>query len=297
MEDVVFKVHWLAFTVHAPIDDAFILYDVLFKEKFGELEPLGHGGRGFRDIHRSLLEFKIYTTPIRDNGNYFHFEIPGAACDVIDWKYLQALGEYLEGNFDKYTFTRLDIAFDHVPFTPQQVEEAIKENELRSLAKRETLQMHISPFEKRDDGEEGTYTVEFGSRSSERMIRVYNRRGFTRLEFEVKDKRATLIAKQVFLTIDIDQWFYLLLAHLLDYIDFKTDWWEAFKDSANRAGATVSSPKEIAMSKVVHWLDKQVAPALSVAADVLPPEFMDELLKRGRRRRGAKYSLLLDKLE
>lgn len=296
MEEILeigYRVHWIAFTVHAPIDQAFLLYDLLFKEHFGDMEPLGHGGRGFKEIYHSRLEFKIYLNPV-GNKEFFHYEIPGSACDCIDWSYLVALGDLLEGNFpDQYKFTRFDFAFDNVPFTPQQVEEAIKNNDLRSLGKRETLEIHSSPFEERDNGEMGTYTVQFGSRTSERMIRVYNKRGFTRLEFQMKDRRAQLVARQVCTSTKQTTWYYIVLAHLLDYIEFKTDWWEAFVDGNERANAKVSTVKELSMSKLVQWLDKQVIPALSVAMDVLPKETIDSMIKRGRQRRGVRYNLLL----
>jgi hypothetical protein len=58
-----FGVHWLSFTVHASREEAFMIYDILFKSTFGDLEELGHGGRGFKEIYHSLLEFKIYLTP------------------------------------------------------------------------------------------------------------------------------------------------------------------------------------------------------------------------------------------
>ena len=250
MQEMVYKIHWLAFTVHAPNEQAFNLYNLLFKEHFGDLEALGHGGRGFKTIFHSLLEFKIYLNPVLDNGDYFHFEIPGQACDVLPPDYFLALGEYLEGNFpDQYNFTRFDFAFDHVPFTPLQTEQAIIENKIRSLGKRESLQLHESPYEKREDGIEGTHTVEFGSRKSERMIRVYDKRGFTRLEFQVKDKRAQLITKSVFKRQDKGEWFYIMLAHLLDYIEFKTDWWAAFVEGTARAGETVTTAKELSTRK------------------------------------------------
>lgn len=292
--EIGYRVHWLSFTVHAPMEQAFLLYDILFKEHFGVMEALGHGGRGFKEIYHSRLEFKIYLNPV-GNQEYFHYEIPGAACDCIDAGYLVALGELLEGNFkDQYKFTRFDFAFDHVPFTPQQVEEAIKNNALRSLGKRETLEVHSSPFAERENGEIGTYTVEFGSRTSERMIRVYNKRGFTRLEFQMKDKRAHLVAKQVCTCTQQTVGYYIVLAHLLDYIDFQTDWWETFKDGTERAQAKVSTPREISMSKMVRWLDKQVTPALSVIRDVYPLELLESMIKRGRERRGVRYNLLLE---
>lgn len=298
MEEITYRIHWLAFTVHANMEDAFTLYDVIFKEIFGELEPLGHGGRGFKEIQHALLEFKIYLSPVSGNGSYFHIEIPGSACDALEWQHFQALGEYLKGNFpDKYKFTRLDFAFDHVPFSPEQIEEAIGDNNLRSLAKRETLKIHASPYAPKENGEIGTYTVELGSMTSERMITVYNKRGYTRLEFQMKDDRAQLVTCGLLSASSESLWFSIVISHLLDYVDFKAPWWNDFVSGHARAGAKISDPREITVTKIVNWLDFQVAPALSVAIDILPKDQIDNMLRRGRRRRGARYQLLLDSVQ
>lgn len=293
MADIQYQIHWLAVTVHAPSDDAMTIYNTLFKETFGELESLGHGGRSFKEIYHGLLEFKLYLKPV-GQGEFFHFEIPGQACECITWEYFKALGELLEGNYpEKYNFTRLDFAFDYVPFSPEQVEQAIKDGDVRSLAKRETLSVNSSPFEKRDNGEIGTYTVNFGSRSSERMIRVYNRRGFTRLEFQTKDRRANVIVKQLFRCAAVSEWASLMVGHVRDFVDFGPNWWKEFTQGNLRAWETVSSPKETTKAKLIHWIDKQISPALSVAVDILPEYAMKAILDQGRKRRGARYDLLL----
>jgi hypothetical protein len=126
------------------------------------------------------------------------------------------------------------------------------------------------------------------------MIRVYNKRGFTRLELELKDKRADLVARELFQTDDISKWFEILVKHLKDFIDFDAIWWCDLVGGIGRAWANVSKPKDIEMGKLIHWIDHQVAPALSVLVDTQPEELMNVLLKRGRERRGIKYSLLLD---
>jgi hypothetical protein len=296
MTDITSRIHWLSFTIHAPVESAFILYDLVFKDLFGPLQCLEHGGRSFRLIHKNAMEFKIYTDPVTNQGEYFHYEIPGSACDCIDWARFYALYDLLEGNFkDKYSFTRLDFAFDYVPFEPHQIKEAVMNEQLRSLAKRQTLEIHESPLAHREgEGQElGTSTVSLGSRTSERMIRVYDKRGFTRLEMELKDKRADLVAKQLLALPDESLWFTVAQAHLLDYVDFKTDWWELFITSNKRAGATISNPTDISMGKMINWLDKQVGPALSVAVDILPEGVLTSIVQRGRRRRGERYGLLL----
>jgi DNA relaxase NicK len=294
MTDITSRIHWLSFTVHAQKEEVFILYDLVLKDIFGPLQCLEHGGRGFHLIHKNALEIKIYSDPVSSLKHYFHYEIPGSACDCINWDRFFALYDLLESNYkDKFSFTRLDYAFDNVPFEPNQVKEAILNKDLRSLAKRETLHIHESPLEKREGEGIGTSTVTLGSRTSERMIRVYDKRGFTRLEIELKDKRADLVAKQLLALPEERLWFTVAQAHLLDYVDFKTDWWELFITSNKRAGATISNPTDISMGKLVNWIDRQVGPALSVAVDVLPEGVLNSIVERGRRRRGERYGLLL----
>jgi DNA relaxase NicK len=298
MTDFRYGVHWLSFVVFASKEDASKLYDGLFKNLFGDLDSLGHGGRGFKEIWHSLLEFKVYVSPIDGKDKYFHFEIPGRACELIDphifWRLEQHLSFVYE---DQYHYTRMDFAFDEMPFTPQDIENAISAGDVRSHAKRETLKVHKSPFEKKDDGEQGTHTVEFGSRQSERMIRVYDRRGFTRLELELKQKRANLVAKQIFNSNDPSEWYLIVLSHLQDYVEFHTDWWKEFVSSSGRARAIVSTPKEISQEAITDWLENQVASALSVINDVRDDAFVNDLIVLGRekRKRVKRYNLLLAK--
>ena len=297
MEKVTFGIHWLAFTIHAPRDQAFNIYDILLKDRFGEMVEMGHGGRGFKEIWHSLMEFKIYLNPVQEDREYFHYEIPGQACELISWDYFHALGALLESNYkDAYNFTRLDFAFDNLGFTPEQAEQEIIENNIRTLGKRENLVVHKSPLGKRDNGEIGTYTVEFGLREADRRIRIYNKRGYTRLEIETRDFRAQIIAQDLLLAEDVSKWFSISIGHLRDYIDFYTDWWQEFISGEARAWATIGDAKELTVTRMVNWLDRQVMPALSVAIDILPPEAIDKLIKRGRSRRGAKYDNLLENM-
>lgn len=294
MSDVTFGTHWLSFTVHAPKENAFALYDNLFREEFGDLIDMQHGGKYFKEVYQSTFGFKLYLSPSTGSKEYFFFEIPGEACEHILWAYYQALEIYMSGNFPgNYAYKRIDLAFDHVGFTPHSIRAALDEGLVRSLAKRESFQIDESPFKLKENGDLGTCTVYFGDRSSERMIRVYDQRGFTRLEFEVKERRADLVAKDIFNCDDPDRYFSVMIGHLRDFTDFNTEWWESFVSGEARANATVSKAKEVSLAKLTRWLDKQVAPALSVAADTLPESFLTTMVKRGRNRRGPKYNHLL----
>jgi len=294
VNEFIYGVHWLSVVVTGPKENAFMLYDLFFKDLFGELQSMGHGGRGFDQIWHSLLEFKVYISPRHGGIEYFNIEIPGQACELISWQLFQGLDDVLRSNYpNDYHYTRLDFSFDELSFSPQDAEDAISNNQVRSLAKRETLIVHKSPFEKRDNGEIGTHTIEFGSRFSERMIRIYNRRGFTRLEIELKKNRADLIAKQIFSAQDVSEWWPIMISHLRDYIDFKTDWWDEFINGVGRARAIVSSPKEMSAERITRWLEKQVAPSLSAIHDMRPDYFLKDLIMQGRIKRGTRFDLLL----
>ena len=78
-----FRVHWLSFTVNAEKHKGHILYTALFEDHFGPLEYLGHGGRGFREIHMASIGVKLYLEPVKQDFEYFHLEIPGLACEVL----------------------------------------------------------------------------------------------------------------------------------------------------------------------------------------------------------------------
>jgi hypothetical protein len=298
MSDIIGKVHWLAFTVHAPNDEAFAIYDNLFRSEFGPLQPLFGGGRGFRLILQNRINMKIYTNPISSIGDYFSYEIPGSACDCILPERYYELADFMHSNYkDAYKFTRLDYAFDNVQFTPKQAFDAVRANQVRTLAKRDTLEGRAGPFQKKDNQEIGTSSMQLGSRLSERIIRVYDLHGFNRLEMEMKGKRAQSIAKLLLSSEDTDNWPIIMQSHLLDFVDFYTDWWKEFIADNKRANLKISEPALIEFIKSFTWIARQVAPVLSVLFDILPLEIFFEIIEYGRRRRGHKYDFLLKKRE
>ena len=291
-----YGIHWLSFVVHDGRENALLLYDLFFKDLFGELQDKEHGGRGFNEVWSGLLEFRVYLTPSHGEDEYFYFEIPGQACEQIHWKILQGLDKVLRTNFPgRYRYSRLDFAFDDLPFTPQDIESAVKGGRVRTSATRDTLTISRRPFERQENGQVGTHTVNLGSRQSERMIRVYDRRGFTRLEMELKDKRADLVAKEILQASDVGDWFGIGLAHLLDYVSFDSPWWKEFVSGTGRAWATVTTPREITEEKMTRWINHQVAAALSVLHDIKPDGFLDDVIRMGRvkRKRDKRYALLL----
>lgn len=297
-----FRIDWLSVTVHASITYAESIWRDFFQEHLGDLQDTGHGGRGFKVLQFAELGAKMYTIPTGD-GAYFHIELPGKACACIPPDTFRALMQYLETKekveITKFKVKRLDFAFDHVPFTPEMFEQAIQENRVRSLTQRESLKVIDSPFRRREDESGiGCKTVYFGSPSSTRKVRVYNKRGPVRLELELRDIRADYVARVV-LTHEKD-WLTAAIAHVRDFIDIYVDeertalagWWQEFIDDVSRAYATVYSSKEISKERIKAWFENQVAVWLFVLKTI-EPEFLEKIAAEAPERLKPHHELLL----
>jgi hypothetical protein len=203
-----FRIHWLAITVWGSQRKALALKDDWFSDYLGAMQVTGHGGRGFKAMFSSLGEARLSTLPVglpedELKKQYFHLELPGQACDAIpDHVFQQFLTELK--SHEKFSVTRVDLTWDGVPFTPAQVKQAVDQDQVRSLVKRKTMVFTSGDYAEKDNGEVGTTTLSLGSRQSTRMLRVYDKRGPVRLEFQVREDRATAIIKEVF-TQPVDQ--------------------------------------------------------------------------------------------
>lgn len=299
---ITFQVHWLSVTVWANEDYGLKMWEVWFEHDLGPLHPTGHGGKGFRKLYKALVESKLYTTPINqdilEGKEYFSIELPGKACEAIEDKLIQ---EFIvtTDRFEDAKITRLDMAWDGVGFEPETVKQAIDNEQLRSYARRSSMQYIIHPYEQREDGQLGTSAVRLGSNQSSRLLRVYDKHGPVRVELQSRDKRADLIARDV-LRLLPRQWFDPALGHLRDYIDFidpetkvLLPWWSQFIHNQDRAQKVVADAKQVELSRLVAYLKKQASPSLSVMADVIGAHSVDALIIEGRRTRGKKYDGLL----
>ena len=167
-----------------------------------------------------------------------------------------------------------------------------------SLAKREKIKINQSPFQLSDDGKrEGTTTVYLGRNSSQRMVRVYDRRGPVRLELQLRDDRAHAVALDIF-SKPYPDWEMTAKSHLRQYVDFKnTDWWSLFVSMVVRASLIITSARQVTFAKLEGWLDKQVSVALSVWFDVQGEQaqaaFFD-MLRKARRRNRSRYAAVLE---
>lgn len=259
---------------------------------------LGHGGKGFRGLYKALVESKLYVDPIDQENPYFAFDFPGSACDAIPDKVIQEFIIVLN-RWEKARNTRLDLAWDGTPFTPEQVKQAVELQQMRSYLRRSKMQYTISPYELREDGQLGTSSLRLGSNQSTRLLRVYDKHGPVRLEMQTRAERADLVARDVLIKLP-GLWIDNAISHLRDYVDFveresgqMLPWWAAFIRNQNRAMKTVSDARTVELNRMLNWVDKQVSPTLSVLADVVGEKTIEAFVIGGRRRRGTKFDALL----
>jgi hypothetical protein len=298
-----FRIHWLSLTIWGTLHKALALWDVWFSPFLGEMQSSGHGGRGFQKLYRSLAQARLSGLPAgieeRDlERQYFHIELPGQACDAIPDQVFREFLIDLSRN-EKFNVTRVDLAWDGVDFTPEQVKQAVDDENIRSSVKRKSMKYVTSPYAERDNGELGTSTLSLGSRQSTRMIRVYDKRGPVRIEFQVREDRALLITKEV-LTQPVEMWPELCVSHLRDYIDFLDqeeqkllDWWEQFVNEKGRANKTVTDARKKELDRILAWIDTQVSTSLSVVADVIGEQAIQAFIIDGRRKRGKRFDAVL----
>lgn len=237
----------------------------------------------------------VYWSPDRDD---VFVVLTGEACELLGSVGLVALASDL----DLEPTSRLDLAWDTDLFTPSTIRSAWRSGDV-------VTRVHRTPDPNRPDRPSGLEwrespdgdTAALGSRSSQRYVRVYDRRGPTRMELELKEDRAVLLWRALLACAESD-WSNTALGELRAHVDFRDrstsknprdarllDWWADFVGDAERGGIVLprQAPK---LDNMRAWLRRQVAPALAlvVDADTSPEEMIRALLDQGRARYRAK---------
>lgn len=280
-------VHWFAGTVRgfaasAVLDvvSAFIGLPVVRRSR---------GGYGY-GLSAGVGGASVYWSPGR--GDVF-VSLPGEVCESLGVPALVALATEL----DLDPSSRLDVAWDVHGVTPAEPHAAFLAGDVVTRIHRginpETGRMRGQDWRSNADGD----TVYLGSRSSERFVRVYDRRGPTRFEMEWKGQRAVLLWRRL-LACGEDRWSAEAMSELRAFLDFRDrssgvrpdfcpllDWWQAVTDGADRSCATVPRAARTLDDKR-EWLRSQVAPVLAMVADGVPDWTgeLAELLADGRGR-------------
>lgn len=252
-------VHWFAGTVrgHAPA----AVLDVLAAHLGASVVRRERGGYGYA-LSAAVGRASVYWSPGR--GDVF-VVLPGEVCEALTVPALVALATEL----DLEPSSRLDVAWDVTGVTVAQVADAWHRGDVVTRAHRDSWR-----HDRNAQGE----TFYMGSRSSGRMVRVYDRRGPTRLEMEWKGERAVLLWRRLLACAE-EGWSAEAMSELRAYLDFRDRsasvrpdccpllaWWSALTDGAGRSCVTI--PRAVrTLDDKRAWLRHQVAPVLAMVAD------------------------------
>lgn len=297
-----YMIDYLSITVHLPLQDCLNLYHHHFGYALFDLYDLPHGAKGFKGVMAAALGFQLKHSPGYDR-HYCSFMFPGQACKAVPPEYFIYFYRTLVREEIKFSVSRLDFAYDGVPFTPKEFIQVFKDDKtrieqgnkqkVRTLSQRDTVQFITEPFMDKEDGSGlSRDTCYFGSRSSERFLRVYNKRGPTRLEVEYKGKRADLVAREILMK-DEEKWLDISISHLLDFIDIDIPWWKEFVGDRERAYAKLHCAKEKSLEKISDWLIGQVSPSLAVVTECTGGQILSDMLDEGGKRMRKNHGNLL----
>lgn len=210
--------------------------------------------------------------------------LPGEVCEELGVPGVVALATEL--NLEPSS--RLDLAWDVGGVTVSQTAAAWHAGDVVTRAHRDSWKLTQSA--------EGQ-TFYIGSRTSGRMVRVYDRRGPTRFEMEWKEERAVLLWRRLLATHE-EGWSCTAMSELRAFLDFRDrssgvrpdfcpllDWWEALTDGAARWCVSIPRRRKDLEDKR-QWLKTQVAPVLAMVADGVPDwtRELADLLDGGRDR-------------
>ena len=257
----------------------------------------------YQDMERGMLGYKSMaieqTTKIKNlrDGNVGmgqHFIISGQSCRILEHFKINLLDFIIELIADStISVTRLDIAMDI--FKDKKLLELIIDsynlNNYSSKAKSSNILISKS-----ENGRTGT-TINFGSRQSAVLIRIYDKGAeqdlevdWIRFEIECKDKKYNRKIINNIRDDGIAETFKGLMNNYIRFLEYRdtnisrspsATWWSKIINSINKI-KLYESPSARSISEVKEWLLSQVSANF---ATVLQAEqsrqFIDEMISTG----------------
>lgn len=299
-------VHWFQGTCKRPVAEVLEAVSAL-----RDGAPVVEHARGARGGYSSSASCGGVFVAWGDSRPDVFVSIPGEACEELGIPGLAALSVAVELE----PSSRLDVAWDTDLLTPDTAATAFLAGEVVARIDRsvnpESGRMRGIEWRSNHEGD----TVYLGARTSERYVRIYDRRGPTRVEMELKERRAVGLWRRLLALDDEAAWGMEALAELRHFLDFRAvvlgkrsgkavgaaerpllDWWAAFVQGADRR-SVVLPRKAAKLEDMDKWLRRQVAPVLALVVDAYGENVLRDLLQIGRPRyqaRSDRMALLLE---
>ena len=271
--------HWLAATVHKSLGAVASAY----VEDFHDLPDMSWAEldrHWFVALDRSIAGYaggwqgrdgvKIYAYP--STGQHCHLVMSGT---VLERHTIDSIRRFLlryvdETEFEEFLaggkrpdirITRFDIAIDHCPFSPRTVFDAMDRGDFRSKSR---------PGAWYPDTGTGS-TVYLGSKKSDKQLRVYDRRGPTRLELQFRRIPAFVLCMEAILCSS-DEWpahAVGVVRSMVDFVDRKSNatqspllpWWEEFIGAAIEVRLPTAADTPDSIAKLRGYVER-IAPSV-----------------------------------
>lgn len=268
-------------------------------EHLGEFTRAEHGTKLYAVLWRGPHGSQVEADPRRGSSDHCRVSLPGEMMDRLDVPAIVALGTALELNP-----TRIDPYADGAPFHPDAIAEAWRQDLTRTKVHRSARS-----FSRLEDGV-GDVSVYIGSPTADARMRVYNRRGPTRVELQLRRDKARTFWREL-CSRSVEELPELVLGAFDGFVSFcapiaedsnRSRWtrlplWDAFLCGAARVRLAVSrlplSLERLAghvwrqAGALATWLEAEHLQGRSMAHAIAG------LVTQGRERRSSLHSALL----
>ena len=288
-------IDWIAFTT----DNDFEISDTI-NLNFEWLE-MDRGMLGYKSMSiENTTKIKWLKDGNSDMGQ--HYIISGQSCRILESLNISLLDILRQLN-ENYTIniTRLDIAMDIFENKTllKSIVEAYNSDNYRSKAKSSNI-----IISKDSNGRIGT-TINFGSRQSAVLIRIYDKAAesdmevnWVRIEIECKDKKYNKKIINNINNLGLAATYKAIINNYLAFLEYRdanisrsktAKWWNKIIDSIDKI-KLYEAPKAKTLDEIKRWLINQTSASF---ATVLQSEqsrsFIDEMLVEGTRKMKNKH--------
>ena len=282
--------------------------DVLCREMFSDyvgfdespldrFELLEHGAGYYKFVRVGPNGLSI-SSGNRSGSEETAVRFSGETFDVFGDEAFQRFIRSVHDAGWRWHLSRVDNAFDGVDFSPVKVFRAILRGDVRSASERATLKLMHTPL-----GDDAGSTVNFGRRGSDNFLRVYDRRGFTRVEHELRGEKAKMFGL-VLVANSVEYYRTAAMGGLRQFFDLVDrgsssnvgrrkllGWWSSFVGNVGRLRVNLSNTinrlseaREVSVGEVAAKV-KRIMRSAATLFDVLGVEkFVELVIDPGRRK-------------
>jgi hypothetical protein len=266
-------IHWLTLTVFCNRGISLEIHKAVFGDLFGILSGGGKGSQGYHSSLEGESGFKIYCDPINNKyGDYVSFVIPGEACEIMEPGLLKKIYDECQIRGIRIHCTRLDYKFDYVGFSPYQLRWMVDNKLNYGFFNRKNVRTYLDNG-KDEEGNEGMITVYLGADTSGRVLKVYDKHAFTRLEMVNRNEWAENLV-QWLIKVEPGRWAEVFLPAVQGFVGFEYPLWDEFIKDTERAYMTVGKKKNAELEKMFEYYRENLAQFVSVLIDVDESRFL-----------------------